>query len=111
MSIRETLYGTADDFFKGMRLGFSPQPSREIGKTSAKHKGKTYKRYKAGYSPWDKEEQKKTGDPKVFLCECGVEYGQSHKLGCDLEQCPICKRQLLSCGHGTLFETKGARCR
>ena len=78
---------------------------RRIGRTSVKHKGRTYRRYKAGYSPGDREEQKLTGDPKAFLCECGAKYGRYHELGCDLEDCPICKRQLLSCGHGALFET------
>ena len=84
---------------------------RGIGKTQVRYEGKLYKRYKAGYSPWDREFQKEERDPKVFLCECGANYGQYHELGCDCEQCPICKDQLLSCGHGTLFETPNARCR
>ncbi len=83
----------------------------EVGKTSVKYKGRTRKRYKAGYSPWDREEQKETGDPKAFFCEDGADFGEHHLLGCDLEQCPICKQQLLSCGHGTLFETSSARSR
>ena len=81
------------------------------GRTSIRYKGRDYKRYKAGFSPRDREYQKEVKDRKAFLCECGVEYGQCHFLGCDLEDCPICKRQLLSCGHGGLFEAKGARCR
>ena len=81
------------------------------GKTSIKYKGKTYKRSRAGQSPWDRKLQRESGDRKAFYCECGVEYGDYHNLGCDLEQCPICKRQLLSCGHGLLFETQTAKCR
>jgi len=80
-------------------------------KFSIKYKGKTYRRYKAGFSPDDRKFQKEEGDKKAFLCECGTEYGKYHDLGCDLERCPICKGQLLSCGHGGLFETRGAKCR
>lgn len=82
-----------------------------IGKTSIKHKGKSYRRWRRGYSPNDKRHQKETSNPKAFLCECGEKWGKYHDLGCDLEQCPICKGQLLSCGHGELFETGDARCR
>jgi len=83
----------------------------KIGKTSILFNKKKYRRYRAGYSPWDKEFQKEMGDEKAFLCECGAKYGQYHELGCDLEQCPICRGQLLSCRHGKLFETEQARCR
>ena len=30
--------------------------------------------------------------------DCGVEPGGFHHLGCDLQRCPRCRRQLLSCG-------------
>jgi hypothetical protein len=30
--------------------------------------------------------------------DCAVERGGVHHHGCDLEQCPACKGQLLSCG-------------
>jgi hypothetical protein len=33
------------------------------------------------------------------LCgDCGVGKGGVHHHGCDLEQCPACGRQLISCG-------------
>ena len=30
--------------------------------------------------------------------DCGVKEGQLHFLGCDMEVCPFCSDQLLSCG-------------
>lgn len=30
--------------------------------------------------------------------DCGIRKGGFHHLGCDMEQCPRCRRQLLSCG-------------
>lgn len=30
--------------------------------------------------------------------DCGIESAGFHHLGCDLESCPRCGRQLLSCG-------------
>lgn len=37
---------------------------------------------------------------KSWPCpECGVEEGQLHQLGCDMEVCPICGNQLIGCEH------------
>jgi len=30
--------------------------------------------------------------------DCDIEEGQLHKLGCDMERCPNCLGQLISCG-------------
>lgn len=29
--------------------------------------------------------------------DCGVEEGQYHSVGCDIERCPKCKSQAISC--------------
>jgi hypothetical protein len=40
-----------------------------------------------------------TSAPGAGRCgDCGVEPGGFHHLGCDLQRCPRCQRQLLSCG-------------
>lgn len=31
-------------------------------------------------------------------CSCGGKYGRFHKPPCDLEECPFCHEQLISCG-------------
>jgi predicted Zn-ribbon and HTH transcriptional regulator len=31
--------------------------------------------------------------------DCGVEQGELHEDGCDVEQCPVCKLQLIRCDH------------
>ena len=39
----------------------------------------------------------KMGDNDICH-DCNAKRGQYHHLGCDMERCPMCKRQLLSCG-------------
>ena len=74
------------------------------GKKSITYKGKKYQRIKCGKG-YDREYAK--GIEKDYTCgDCGVSYNQYHDLSCDIEQCPICKEQLLSCGHLELFMTK-----
>jgi hypothetical protein len=36
--------------------------------------------------------------PKMECCpDCQARIGENHVLGCDIEQCPYCGRQLISC--------------
>ncbi len=44
-----------------------------------------------GYETW--LEKKKCHD-------CPAEPGELHEPGCDVEQCPVCGFQAISCGHG-----------
>ncbi|WP_153952870.1 hypothetical protein [Halosegnis longus] len=32
--------------------------------------------------------------------DCRATQGEYHDWGCDIEQCPICQKQLLGCEHG-----------
>ena len=36
--------------------------------------------------------------PRYICHDCGVLEGQLHRPGCDLEVCPFCGGQLISCG-------------
>jgi Zn finger protein HypA/HybF involved in hydrogenase expression len=39
--------------------------------------------------------------PSSHQChDCGAEPGELHMDGCDVEQCPECGRQLITCPHG-----------
>ena len=39
--------------------------------------------------------------------DCGCEEGELHELGCDMERCPFCGEQLISCACSiNLFEGK-----
>jgi hypothetical protein len=50
------------------------------------------------------------GDGKEDRCgDCNCKLGQLHHNGCDLERCPICLRQAISCDHlagAKLYEVK-----
>jgi hypothetical protein len=35
--------------------------------------------------------------------DCGVERGELHTKGCDVEQCPECHTQLISCDHAERY--------
>lgn len=37
-------------------------------------------------------------EPPAECHDCNVVAGQLHHLGCDMEQCPNCGNQLLTCG-------------
>ena len=38
---------------------------------------------------------------KIILChDCAAKEGEAHSPGCDMETCPFCEGQLISCGCG-----------
>ncbi|MCM1360236.1 MAG: hypothetical protein NC183_06960 [Corallococcus sp.] len=39
------------------------------------------------------------GDADAVCGDCSAKYGEQHMAGCDIERCPVCGLQLLSCGH------------
>lgn len=45
--------------------------------------------------PWRRGRQRGEGE----RChDCGVRPGGFHHLGCDMQRCPLCRRQMMSCG-------------
>lgn len=70
-----------------------------------KHK-KTFNRIKVG-DPGDWYE-KFVGTPeeKDIRCgDCGAKIGYYHHYGCDIEKCPICGGQFLSCDCLEIFDS------
>jgi hypothetical protein len=56
-----------------------------------RHNGKLYDPIRVGETPrgdWCDE-----GD----CGDCGAKQGEYHTEGCDIERCPVCHTQLLSC--------------
>ena len=37
-------------------------------------------------------------EPSGHCHDCGIKHGGYHHPGCDVERCPRCKGQLISCG-------------
>ena len=80
------------------------------GKLSITYKGKTYKRWPVGKAPRDKGLLDEGESKEDYIChDCGTEWGYYHDLGCDMEQCPICKDQLGFCEHKVLFKDRGKK--
>jgi hypothetical protein len=54
-------------------------------------RGRVYKRIRYG-------KESRTLDSSIPCHDCGAYRGMFHGPGCDMEKCPACRRQLLSCG-------------
>jgi len=44
------------------------------------------------------------GEKDAVCGDCGAKIGEQHLAGCDIERCPICGRQLLSCDCSTVYD-------
>lgn len=53
--------------------------------------GRVYATFPHGEDPGWRSTQERCGD-------CGARRGHNHHLGCDIQVCPRCRRQLITCG-------------
>lgn len=47
---------------------------------------------------WDKTRNEIKSKIPQICHDCGCKEGEIHELGCDMERCPFCGEQLITCG-------------
>lgn len=98
---RETLVlhaenGNGGDLMKCKSCGRDMSAAGGCGVSFVVIGGKRHQRIKCGDA----------GDmmaPRGRCGDCGVARGQYHHVGCDLEACPVCGEQLISCSCDAAF--------
>ena len=65
--------------------------------------GKTYERIRYGTEDG-------RGNPGEICHDCGCHYGEYHHFGCDVERCPDCGGQLISCDCKDVYVLSPGRC-
>lgn len=49
--------------------------------------------------PFGQEDHGRFAEHSLHCHDCGAAPGQLHHARCDVERCPICGGQLITCGH------------
>ena len=90
MSIFKRLFGKKDSReTESGETEIIPEPDQTV--THVSTGGVRYPRIRCG-------SEAEVGSEMDFCSDCFAKAGQYHAIGCDLEECPKCHRQMISCG-------------
>ena len=67
--------------------------------------GQLYNPIKCGdVGDWYNEDVGTEHEPEISCGDCGCKIGEQHLTMCDIERCPCCGYQLISCNCGCIYE-------